>query len=95
MSFLRKRRSDGLAAALFLALPLILYAQVTIGGRQGNQAAIGRIIGPSFARAEVPDVIERLLRAYLSLRDSDAERFVLTGGEQIPAHLLQGQDGPP
>ena len=49
---------------------------MTIGGRQGDAAAIGRIIGPSFARAEVPDVIERLLRAYLSLRDSDAERFV-------------------
>jgi len=52
------------------------WYQVTIGGRQGDTAAIGRIIGPSFARAEVPDVIERLLRAYLSLRDSDAERFV-------------------
>lgn len=33
MSFLKKRRSDLLAAALFLALPLLLYVQVTIGGR--------------------------------------------------------------
>ncbi len=33
MSFLRNRRSDLLAAALFLALPMILYWQVTVGGR--------------------------------------------------------------
>ena len=52
------------------------WYQVTIGGRQGNRAAIGRIIGPSFARHEVPDVIERLLGVYLSIRDSEEERFV-------------------
>ena len=33
--------------------------------------------------------------AGLCAYDEFAERFVLTGGEQIPAHLLQGQDGPP
>ena len=52
------------------------WYQVTIGGRQGNAAGIGRIIGPSFARDDVPDVVERLVRAYLDARDSDAERFV-------------------
>jgi sulfite reductase (NADPH) hemoprotein beta-component len=52
------------------------WYQVTIGGRQGNQAAIGRIIGPSFARDEVPDVVERLLTTYVQLREADAERFV-------------------
>jgi sulfite reductase (NADPH) hemoprotein beta-component len=52
------------------------WYQVTIGGRQGNDAAIGRIIGPSFARAEVPDVVEKLVERYLALRDSEAERFV-------------------
>ena len=52
------------------------WYQVTIGGRQGNRAAIGKIIGPSFARNEVPDVIERLLGAYLRIRDSEEERFV-------------------
>jgi sulfite reductase (NADPH) hemoprotein beta-component len=54
------------------------WYQVTIGGRQGPQAAIGRIIGPSFAREEVPDVVERLIGAYLDARESDAERFVDT-----------------
>lgn len=34
------------------------------------------MIGPSFARAQVPDVIEKLIECYLSRRDSDAERFI-------------------
>jgi len=66
------------------------WYQVTIGGRQngaakplqdiqstrGSGAAIGRIIGPSFAREQVPDVVDRLVQTYLRLRDSDAERFI-------------------
>jgi sulfite reductase (NADPH) hemoprotein beta-component len=66
------------------------WYQVTIGGRQnggggtpggdspvrGGGAAIGKIIGPSFARDQVPGVIERLVQTYLWHRDSDAERFV-------------------
>ena len=35
-----------------------------------------KIIGPSFARAAVPDVIERLIETYIGLRDSEHERFV-------------------
>ncbi len=54
------------------------WYQVTIGGRQGTRAAIGRIIGPSFARDEIPDVIERLIGVYLEARESEAERFVDT-----------------
>jgi sulfite reductase (NADPH) hemoprotein beta-component len=54
------------------------WYQVSIGGNQGPQAALGKVIGPSFARAEVPDVIERLIEVYLERRDSDAERFVDT-----------------
>ncbi|HEU4645987.1 MAG TPA: nitrite/sulfite reductase, partial [Burkholderiales bacterium] len=34
------------------------------------------VIGPAFARAEVSDVIERLIETYLEHRDGDAERFV-------------------
>ena len=50
------------------------WYQITIGGSQ--QGRIGRIIGPSAARADIPDVIERLIETYLELRDSEAERFV-------------------
>jgi sulfite reductase (NADPH) hemoprotein beta-component len=52
------------------------WYQVTLGGTQGNDAKIGKIIGPSFARAEVTDVVEQLIKTYLSLRERDDERFV-------------------
>jgi sulfite reductase (NADPH) hemoprotein beta-component len=52
------------------------YYQVTIGGNQGTPALVGKIIGPSFKQEEVPDVVEQLIRTYLSLRDSEHERFV-------------------
>src|SRR5688572_6431550 len=51
------------------------WYQIEIGGNQAP-AAIGKVIGPAFARADVPDVVERLLQCYLERRDSDAERFV-------------------
>ena len=54
------------------------WYQVSIGGSQGPTASLGKVIGPSFARADVPDVIERLIEVYLRERDSDAERFIDT-----------------
>ena len=51
------------------------FYQVTIGGAQGANAALGKVIGPSFAAAEMPDVIERLIATYIELRHDD-ERFV-------------------
>src|SRR5215510_6282494 len=57
------------------------WYQIEIGGNQGEirpglKAALGKVIGPSFARAEVPDVVERLIDCYLARRDSDVERFI-------------------
>ena len=59
------------------------WYQITIGGHQGQtrsgeSASIGKVIGPSFARHDIPDVVERLIGCYLRHRDSDAERFVET-----------------
>jgi sulfite reductase (NADPH) hemoprotein beta-component len=51
------------------------WYQIEIGGNQAP-ASLGKIIGPAFARAEVPDVIERLIGCYLEHRDGEAERFV-------------------
>jgi len=42
----------------------------------GGGAAIGKIIGRSFSREQVPDVVEQLVKTYLTVRDSDAERFI-------------------
>ncbi len=52
------------------------YYQISIGGAQGNDAALGKVLGPSVAQAEVPDVIEKLIDLYLARRDSEEERFV-------------------
>jgi sulfite reductase (NADPH) hemoprotein beta-component len=46
------------------------------GAANGAEAAIGRVIGPSFAREQIPDVIYRLINTYLRLRDSQEERFI-------------------
>ncbi len=53
------------------------WYQITLGGQQGNQAAIGEVIGPSFAARDVPDVVETLIETYLGQRHAD-ERFIDT-----------------
>jgi sulfite reductase (NADPH) hemoprotein beta-component len=50
---------------------------VSIGGAQGNNAAIGKIIGPSFSSLQMPEVIGRLLHVYVRDRH-EGERFVDT-----------------
>ena len=52
------------------------WYQITVGGRQGNDARIGRIIGRSVARHEVADVVSRLIDVYLERRDEPGERFI-------------------
>ncbi|MGE8498683.1 MAG: nitrite/sulfite reductase [Pseudomonas sp.] len=53
------------------------WYQVTIGGAQGKDSALGKVIGPSFSAAEIPDVIEGLVRTFTDYREAD-ERFVDT-----------------
>lgn len=53
------------------------WYQITIGGTQGNNTALGKVIGPSFAQDEVVGVIEKLLETYFELR-FDGERFIDT-----------------
>jgi len=53
------------------------WYQVSIGGAQGDEAALGKVIGPSFAAHQMPDVISRLIDAYIDHRHDD-ERFVDT-----------------
>ena len=51
------------------------WYQVSIGGAQGNESAIGKIIGPSFSAPQMPEVVGRLLEVYLKNR-VEGERFV-------------------
>ena len=53
------------------------WYQVSIGGRQGNAAALGEVIGPSFAAADMPDVVSKLIDTYIDLRTPE-ERFIDT-----------------
>ncbi len=53
------------------------FYQVTIGGDQGNQTTLGKVIGPSFAAAEMPDVISSLINNFIDNRQDD-ERFIDT-----------------
>ncbi len=66
------------------------WYQVTIGGKQGNDASLGTVIGPSFAAEEMPGVVQRLIEVYLRER-TDEERFIDTvrriGVEPFKSHV--------
>lgn len=53
------------------------WYQVSLGGAEGNDSSIGKIIGPSFTFNQVPEVINRLLQVYLRER-TEVERFIDT-----------------
>ncbi|MDF1639059.1 nitrite/sulfite reductase [Alcanivorax jadensis] len=53
------------------------FFQVTIGGDQGKDSRIGKIIGKAFRAEEVPEIIEVILDTYLDYRE-DEEPFVDT-----------------
>ena len=53
------------------------WYQVSIGGSQGRDAALGEVIGPAFAADEMPGVIEQLIGTYLDRRHAD-ELFIDT-----------------
>jgi sulfite reductase (NADPH) hemoprotein beta-component len=62
------------------------WYQITLGGADGTVASgaaqPGKVIGPSFSAAEVPDVFEAMLRTYRELREyreqGRYERFIET-----------------
>jgi sulfite reductase (NADPH) hemoprotein beta-component len=53
------------------------WYQVSIGGKQGNDASISSVIGPSFAAEEMPGVVQRLIDVYIAQRTPE-ERFINT-----------------
>ena len=44
------------------------FYQISLGGHAGVDASLGQIIGPSFPRGDVPEVVEQILDVYLSRR---------------------------
>ena len=53
------------------------WYQITLGGEQGNNASIGKVIGPSFYADEIPDVITNVINTYVGERNGD-EPFIET-----------------
>ena len=53
------------------------FYQVSIGGSANTDAAIGKIIGPSFNEEDIAEVIEKIINVYLESRIS-GERFIDT-----------------
>lgn len=53
------------------------FYQVTLGGSSDREAALGKVIGPSFPQEEMPDVVDKILQVYLARREG-TERFIDT-----------------
>lgn len=53
------------------------FYQVSLGGDSGKNASIGKILGPSFARADMPSVITKLIDVFVENRQED-ELFIDT-----------------
>ncbi len=53
------------------------WYQVSIGGKQNNDASLGTVIGPSFSADEMPEVIQKLIDVYIKERTPE-ERFIDT-----------------
>jgi sulfite reductase (NADPH) hemoprotein beta-component len=50
---------------------------VSLGGASGQDASVGKILGPSFARANMTDVIDKIIKVYIEQRTGE-ELFIDT-----------------
>ena len=50
---------------------------MSLGGHQGKDTSLGKILGPSFRQDDMPEVIEKILATYIDLRGSE-ETFLDT-----------------
>ncbi len=53
------------------------FFQVSLGGSQGKNPSLGKILGPAFKAEDVPEVIGTLLETYVELREGQ-ESFLAT-----------------
>lgn len=53
------------------------FYQVTLGGSADREAAIGKVLGPSFAQEDMPDVVEKIIDVFLDQRQ-EGENFLAT-----------------
>ncbi len=71
------------------------FYQVSLGGSQSREASLGKILGPSFGRDDLPDVIEKIVSVYVDARVED-ETFLQTfrriGIEPFKEHVYAQAD---
>jgi len=71
------------------------WYQVSIGGKQGNDASLSSVIGPSFAAEEMPGVVQRLIDVYIDQRTPE-ELFIDTvrrlGIAPFKAHVYAAKE---
>jgi len=53
------------------------FYQITLGGSADRQTALGKVLGPSFAQEDMPDVIEKIVEVFLENR-TNGENFLST-----------------
>lgn len=53
------------------------FYQVSLGGSAGKDASLGKILGPSFARSDMPEVVEKILNVFIENR-TEEELFIDT-----------------
>lgn len=53
------------------------FYQVQLGGNSSNDASLGKVLGPSFSRAEMPNVVQKLIDVFVEQRQ-DQELFIDT-----------------
>lgn len=53
------------------------FYQISLGGNAGENTSLGKILGPSFARDQMPDTIAKILDFYVAKR-SEGETFLET-----------------
>ena len=53
------------------------FYQIQLGGSQGNDASLAKVLGPSFSREEVPAVVRRIIDTYVAHR-IEGESFLST-----------------
>lgn len=53
------------------------FYQVSLGGSSKNNASLGKIMGPSFAQEQIPEVIQKIIGVYTAKRESN-EKFIDT-----------------
>jgi sulfite reductase (NADPH) hemoprotein beta-component len=54
------------------------FYQITLGGTADENAALGDIVGPSFAYDEVVGAVETIVNTYLAVRQDQSEAFLAT-----------------